>query len=157
LRDRAEDLLGEPMMFELCDLVREFITTVNDEVLGKIDALTDIEDKKTSGQFEAKITDANMTYTPVTKETFAAWCEIYMAKINKIKEARRTAADDKPTGRQMFEQNKAAFENLTLDEEGTAEGIEEETKEQEDEDEGEDFKYDATLYEAAEDEEIEFD
>ena len=73
-----------------------------------------------------------MTYTEVTKESFAIWCEEYMARIQAEKLARRTAADDKPTGKQLFLANKNAFEDLTIEEEAsvqTAADTVEESKE----------------------------
>ena len=53
-------------------------------------------------------------------ETFRVWCEAYKARIRAEKEANKTDMDDKPTGKQLFLMNKQAFEDLTLDEDGTA-------------------------------------
>lgn len=58
-----------------------------------------------------------------------------------------TGAEDKPTGKQLFEKNKLAFEDLTLDE-AELEALAEETKEVENEEDEEstDFHYDRALY-----------
>lgn len=103
------------MIFELCDLVRERITGINDEVLERLDAfeLTDTMESKLK---VTKVENAEVTYTPVTKESFAKWCFDYMERLRADKLAKRTAADDKPSGRQLFELNKSTFEDLTLDE-----------------------------------------
>lgn len=64
--------------------------------------------------------------------------------------------DSKPTGRKLFEMNKQAFEDLTLEEAPQDDDQYEETKEEDDE--GEEFMYDSSLYkEGVEDEEIDFD
>ena len=37
LRQKCEEIIGQIMIFEICDLIKEKITQINDEVLGKID------------------------------------------------------------------------------------------------------------------------
>ena len=37
LRIKGEDLIGEMMIFEMCDLVKELMARINEEVLSKID------------------------------------------------------------------------------------------------------------------------
>ena len=58
-----------------------------------------------------------------------------------------TGTEDKPTGKQLFEKNKLAFEDLTLDE-AELEALAEETKDAENEEDEEvgDFHYDRALY-----------
>ena len=58
----------------------------------------------------------------------------------------QTGIEEKPTGKQLFEKNKQAFEDLTLEDSDLEGVIIEETKNQEDEDEDTDFKYDRALY-----------
>ena len=101
LRQRAEDCLGSMMLFEMCDLIKEKITAINDEVLEKVDQIVQAESLD-EGLKTQKV-DEHMSYTPVTKESFGVWCAEYMDRIKAEKLARRTAADDKPTGRQLFE------------------------------------------------------
>lgn len=55
----------------------------------------------------------------------------------------------------MFERNKQAFEDLTLDEEFAEDGFEE-GKENDDDDDT-DFKYDRALYDDAGEEDVDFD
>ena len=85
------------MLFEMCDLVREKIGAVNDEVLERIDGIVKAESMDET--LKTKKVDENMTYTPVTKESFGIWCVEYMKVLQAQKLARRTAADDKPTGK----------------------------------------------------------
>ena len=126
---KTEELIGSFMIFEVCDMVREKISAINDEVLEKIDAMNMTEEQKVATQHEAKKTDDNVTFTPVTKESFAVWCEAYMAKLKEEAEAKRTTADDKPTGRQLFEMNRQAFEDVDFADEEPKEETKEETKE----------------------------
>ena len=56
-----------------------------------------------------------MNYTPVTQETFAAWCEQYKERIRLEKLANRTDMDDKPTGKQLFLMNRSAFDDIVLE------------------------------------------
>lgn len=37
LRQKGEDLIGEMMLFEMCDLIKEKITQINEEVLNRVD------------------------------------------------------------------------------------------------------------------------
>merc|ERR1711957_589499 len=43
LRERAHESIGAPMIFDLCDLVKEEITTLNDAVLNKYDIIEEKE------------------------------------------------------------------------------------------------------------------
>ena len=56
-----------------------------------------------------------LNYTPVTQETFAAWCDRYKEKIRLEKLANKTDMDDKPTGKQLFLMNRSAFDDITLE------------------------------------------
>ena len=100
LRERGEETLGSMMIYELCDLVKEKITNINDEVLTRLDAME--ETGKVENKLTTKIYDEHMQFTPVTKETFGVWCKVYMAKLLVLKLARVTEMDKKPSGRQLF-------------------------------------------------------
>ncbi len=39
MRARATDSIGQMMIFEMVDLLKERITTINEKVLGKLDAI----------------------------------------------------------------------------------------------------------------------
>lgn len=156
LQERGKECLGSMMIFELCDLVKEKITNINEEVLEKVDMIH--AESSVDASLKTQQVNEHMSYTPVTKETFGAWCEVYRAELNAIKAARRTVLDDKPTGRQLFEMNKQAFEDLAFEDENeaTAAVTQEESKEPEEEEEG-DFEYDPALYEGVEEEDVDFD
>ena len=62
-----------------------------------------------------KTDTTNLNYTPVTRETFAAWCEQYKERIRLEKLANRTEYDDKPTGKQLFLMNRSAFDDIVLE------------------------------------------
>ena len=37
LRQKGDELVGSMMIFEMCDLIKELMTNINDEVLAKVD------------------------------------------------------------------------------------------------------------------------
>ena len=86
------------MIFEICDLLKEKITNINDEVLEKIDALNKVD--TVAHALKTTQTSKHLSYTPVTKETFALWCESYKETLRAEKEARRDVQlEGKPSGR----------------------------------------------------------
>jgi len=160
MRERAQESVGQMMIFELVDLLKDKITTINEKVLNKLD---EIEEKESIANQNKEIFMSdltNLSYTPVNAETFAAWCEQYKEKIRLEKLANRTENEDKPTGKQLFLMNRSAFDDIVLeatmpeddDEVDVEEGKADES------DEGE-FVYDRALYDAdgLEDEDIDFD
>ena len=103
------------MVFELTDLLKEKITNINEGVLEHLDKIEEAESlKNISAQVHVADT-TNLNYTPVTRETFAAWCEQYKERIRLEKLANRTDQDDKPTGKQLFLQNRSAFDDIVLE------------------------------------------
>lgn len=101
------------MLFEMCDLVKELMTKINDEVLEKIDGIA----KENTVENSLKTTETSkfLSYTPVTAETFKTWCDAYKERLRLERLAFETGLELKPTGRELFEKNKQAFEDLTLD------------------------------------------
>ena len=169
MRERANESLGQMMIFELSDLLKEKITTINETVLEKLDKIE--EDNSIANANKDVIrSDANkLNFTPVNEETFAIWCEQYKEKMRIEKERNATGAEDKPTGKQMFLMNNNSFDDIRLDEldeegeeeakaAGDAEEQDEEAKVEESEEE-EEFVYDRALYDAdgLEDEDVDFD
>ena len=149
MRELAEENIGSMMIFQMCDLLKEKITEINDKVLEKLD---EIEQKESMQHAlgESTTTDqTNLNFTPVNAETFAAWCDTYMKRIIAERIAKFGLIDDKPTGKQLFMMNKNAFEDLTLEEEVGEDDEEfkgdEEEKKEDSEDDVE-FKYDRALY-----------
>jgi len=75
MRERATESIGQMMIFEIVDLLKEKITTINEMVLGKFDAIEDAA-SIANANTEVLRTDATkLSYTPVNQETFAVWCE----------------------------------------------------------------------------------
>ena len=118
----------------------------------------------------------NLNFTPVTEETFAVWCEAYKEKIRLERLSTLTGNEDKPTGKELFMQNRSAFDDITLDAsadddedvnleeskggDAAQNNGDEEQKEDEDDDEEGEFVYDRALYDADgldEDEDVDFD
>jgi len=85
------------MIFEMCDLIKEKITNINDEVLEKVAQITKVNTVEHA--LKTTETEKNLTYTPVNKETFAKWCEAYKASLAAEKELKRSQLEAKPSGR----------------------------------------------------------
>ena len=100
VRAKAEENVGNMMIFEICDALREQIQEMNEIILNK---LHEFEEKHSINEgLKAVLVSTNetqMTYTPVTKETFEKWCKIYMEKLQKLKEERKNDKDLKLTGK----------------------------------------------------------
>ena len=62
----------------------------------------------------------HLTFTPVNKETFAVWCEQYKLRVQSERTTMWTETNDKPSGRELFEKNKQAFEDLAMTQEEVA-------------------------------------
>ena len=115
MRERAQDSIGQMMIFELTDLLKEKITNINEGVLEHLDKIEEAESLKNISTVVHKADTTNLNYTPVTQETFAAWCEQYKERIRLEKLANRTDMDDKPTGKQLFLMNRSAFDDIVLE------------------------------------------
>lgn len=88
------------MIYELTEVLREHISDMNDIILK---TLADLENKESINEGLSKKQQISMdgptSFTPVTKESFAKWCEGYLEKLKKIKEEKKTEKDFKPTGK----------------------------------------------------------
>ena len=112
MRARGEELLGSYMIFEMCDLAKEQMQSVNDEVLDTLAKLQQADSVEEG--LKGKVASKHMTFTPVNKETFAVWCEQYKQRIQSERTTMWTDHSDKPSGKELFEKNKQAFEDLSL-------------------------------------------
>ena len=113
LREKCEELIGSMMIFELCDMIWELMNNINEAVLKKVDAIAEANTVENS--LKTTETSKHLTYTPVNAETFKIWCDQYKERLRIEREKNATGIEDKPTGRQLFERNKQAFEDLTLE------------------------------------------
>ena len=98
-----------------------------------------------------------MSFTPVTLETFARWCDIYKERMRKLKEESRTEADLKPTGKQLFEMRKNIIDDIKLEEEDEGEEFRDEEGGGEEDEEEDTMYYDKALYEQDLEEEVDFE
>jgi len=102
MRERATESIGQMMIFEIVDLLKERITEINEAVLGKFD---DIENAASIANANTEVlrTDATkLSYTPVNEETFAIWCEQYKEKLRLEQQMNLRGNEDKPTGKELF-------------------------------------------------------
>ena len=117
MRERANESLGQMMIFELADLLKEKITTINETVLEKLYQIEEAQSIKNANTETLKSDNTKLNFTPVNAETFAIWCEQYKLKVNQERELSKTGIEDKPTGKQMFLMTSSNLDDLTLDEE----------------------------------------
>ena len=75
MRERANESLGQMMIFELSDLLKEKITTINETVLEKLDKIEEANSITNANKETLKSDATKLNFTPVTEETFAIWCE----------------------------------------------------------------------------------
>ncbi len=89
------------------------MNNINEAVLKKVDAIAEANTVENS--LKTTETSKHLNYTPVNAETFKIWCDQYKERLRIEREKNATGIEDKPTGRQLFERNKQAFEDLTLE------------------------------------------
>ena len=156
---KAEESVGTMMIYEVCEALREKIGEMNDMILKKLDELNQ-KDSIDNALKQTKFSqDAKLTFTPVTQESFAKWCDQYKERMRKIKEEALTEKDLKATGRQLFEQKKNIIDDLKIDNDEDEEEFKDDgvAVDEDDDEEEEDMEYDKALYEVDPDEEVDFD
>lgn len=108
-KETAEELLGEQMIYECMENVRNFLQEKNDVFVNK--RMADLEEaKKTEENLGKKyIAETRLDYTPVNKDTFSEWLATYMKKRalqkeeemkNRTKE--QVERDSRKTGKNYF-------------------------------------------------------
>lgn len=148
MRKNSDDNIGSPMIFAICDALRECIGEMNEIILDKLAELTDKNSINSGLRKTQKISmdTAPTSFTPVNIQTFSKWCAGYMEKIRMIKEEQLTEVDLKPTGRQLFEMKEKGLGGFTMDiDEGEDSGEEEKIDGEGDESESEEEEG-ATIY-----------
>lgn len=166
MRAQAEESIGQMMLFELTDLLKDKITEINEKVLNKLDEIEEASSIANLNKETMKSDMTQLSYTPVNAETFAVWCAQYKEKIRIQKMANKNENDDKPTGKQLFLMNRSTFDDITLEAdeeeelvEDTAAAAGDEEAKAEESGEDQEFVYDAALYDAdgLDDEDVDFD
>jgi hypothetical protein len=118
IRDRAKESIGAPMIFDLCDMIREEIADLNEAVLNKFDIIEEKEKKKAAADALPQSFASNVTtFTQVTKESFDAFVIRYKKRIGKERETLKTPHDDRPTGKAIFLDKANSYDDLTLEDE----------------------------------------
>ena len=89
IRAKAHEEIGNQMIFDICELLRERIADLNDSVVAKYKGILEEEEKKKAESEAPKLFDMSeaLTFTPVTKETFATWCEDFMQEMKQQEDA----------------------------------------------------------------------
>ena len=115
----AREMIGDQMMFNLCDHLREKIAEINDQVVDKFNKILDAQAEEDALAKGPKRFDTNnLNYTPVNHETFGAWCTLFMEKMKKQDLESQTEIDKRLSGKEWFKVNKAKdFDDFTVEEE----------------------------------------
>lgn len=78
----AREMIGDQMIFNICDHLREKIAEINDKVVEKFNQIMDAQaEADAMAKMPKNIDVNNLNYTPVTKETFGKWCEEFLEKL----------------------------------------------------------------------------
>ena len=82
LRAANHENIGNPMIFETCELLREEIAEINDSVLDKFNGIIRAKQEQAAIDAAPKLTDTNfLDYTPVNAETFGKWCKEFLSEL----------------------------------------------------------------------------
>ena len=143
------------MLYDVCESLRERLADMNEKILLKL-AEMDEKDSLDNALKSFQVSqDAPLNFTPVTKESFARWCDEFKERMLKVKLERQSELDLRPSGRELFMQKKNVIAEINVDDEDAEEFKDDEGKDDEDD---EDFEYDQALYvRDDEDEEVDFD
>ena len=99
MREVGQENIGSMMIFQMCDLMKEKITDINDDVLAKLD-LIEKEESAANALKTGVVSDmTQLNFTPVTAETFGEWCKVYKQRLLDERYARIGDIDSKPTGK----------------------------------------------------------
>ena len=87
IREKARESLEMPMIFDICEHLRECIQNINDKVLDQYNEIKAAEEAKEAEENAPRISNADhLNYTPVTKETFAQWCSEFLEKLKLLED-----------------------------------------------------------------------
>ncbi len=87
MKKRAEENLGCPMVYDLCDCIKEQIVELNDKVVNKFNGIVEEERIAEIESKKPKSYSVDPTsFTPVTAETFAAFCIKYKERMDLERE-----------------------------------------------------------------------
>lgn len=91
---KSEENLGNPMIYEICEALREILSNMNEVILKKLEELENKDSIEHALKQAFSVSqDANLTYTPVTAETFGKWCDEYKERVRKLKEQLKSDKD----------------------------------------------------------------
>lgn len=145
-KEIAEEMVGEQMVYEIIENVRQYLIEKNDVFVQK--RYESLEEKKIKDDNMSKkfIADTNLDYIPVNKATFSTWLDKFSKEIALQKEEERKKRTKEQTERDSRTSGKAYFKdkqiiigsNIAFEEDDVellGDQIEEEEEVKEDEDE----------------------
>ena len=167
-RDTAEEMKGEPMMFDITERIKEYLQGVNDtfvEIKEQEDEEARKREEEVKETFKGMIADTKINYKPVTAVSFVEWDEKFQAEMleKKMAEQQKETAPEKKkrlemdarlTGKQFFVQkNMVTDDHETFDEdEFDINALREQKREEE-----EKMCYDEELFDDEDVDDIDFD
>jgi hypothetical protein len=154
-KDIAEEMLGEQMVFEVIENVRQYLIEINDVFVQKRYEV--IEEMKVIDENKNKkfIADIKLDYVPVNKETFTVWLEKYSKEVAAVKAEelkRRTKAqidrDARESGKAYFHDKQGMIGSNIAFEEDDVELLNDQDQDDEEvlEEEKDDKYYDEDLF-----------
>lgn len=79
VEEKMAELVGQPMLFEICDMVREEIAEINESML-EVERAEEAKNSVSEGLKVTKVSN-QIKFTPVNKDTFGEWCVGYYAEL----------------------------------------------------------------------------
>lgn len=76
--------IGNPMVFETYELLREKISDINEKVVNEFNGIMEKVAEQAKVDAAPKITNTQfLDYTPVNKETFGIWCSKFLEELKE--------------------------------------------------------------------------
>ena len=113
-RKTAEELVGEQMMFEIVEKIREYLIEKNDVFIQQ--KIKDEEEEKIREENAGKkyIAETRLDYTPVNKDTFSDW----LKKFQKARDLKKVEELSKRTKVQVERDNRITGKYYFLEKQG---------------------------------------
>lgn len=101
IRKKAHETLGDSMMFDICEILRERIADLNDTVVNKYKGIVQAQEdaEREAATPKTFVHTDPLNYTPVTQETFSKWCDDFLEKLRQQEENDRSEQDLRKTGK----------------------------------------------------------
>jgi hypothetical protein len=132
-KDTAEEMMGEQMIFQCIENIREFLQEKNDVFVEEKHKVEEEEKIKEENMGKKYIAEKRLDFIPVNKDTFSVWLEKFMKERAILKEEEymnrskdQIEKDSRKSGRDHFIQKQGMVgSNITFEEDEIDKIIEE--------------------------------